>query len=143
MLSLMGEEIMEAWKAPNGYEPNGCEPRFVCIERSPEECYESMKKVSWCWHPSAAKQSFNRLAEAREEFFTKHQPPLLRIDYEAMKAEPERVITELCEFLQHVPTPQQRQNALTFIRETNDDLCLVKKNTNQSVQSTPSSENKV
>ena len=115
---------MEAWN----------EPKFICIERSSEDAYESMKKVPWCWHPSAAKYAFNRLADAREEFFTKYQPPLLRIVYEAMKAEPERVITELCNFLQHVPSPQQRQNALTLIRETNDDCCLSKENNNQSVQ---------
>ena len=124
MLSLMGEEILEAWK----------EPKFICIERSPEECFESMKKVSWCWHPSAAKVAFNRLAEAREEFFEKYQPPLLRIDYEAMKAEPERVITELCDFLQYVPTPQQRQHALAVIRETNDDCCILLEPTNRTVQ---------
>jgi len=124
MLSLMGEEIIKAWK----------EPKFVCIERSSEESYESMKKVPWCWHPSAAKYSFNRLAEAREEFFTKYQPPLLRIVYEAMKAEPEMVLTELCNFLQHVPTPQQRQNALTLIRETNDDCCFIRGNIKQPVQ---------
>jgi len=129
MLSLMGEEIMEAWKEPNGYEP-----KFISVERDADECYKSMQQVPWCWHPSAAKYAFNRLAEAREEFFTKYQPPLLSIDYETMKAEPERVITELCEFLQHVPTPQQRQNALTLIRETNDDCCFPKENIEQPVQ---------
>jgi len=129
MLSLMGAEIMEAWKEPNGYEP-----KFICIERSPEASYESMKKVSWCWHPSAVKVAFNRLAEAREEFFEKYQPNLLRIDYEAMNAEPRRVIWELCEFLQHSSTPHQRQNALTLIRETNDDCCFPKESIEQPVQ---------
>jgi len=124
ILSLMGEEIMETWQ----------EPRFICIDRCPDESYESMKKVSWCWHPSAAKHSFHRLADAREEFFKKYQPPLLRIDYEVMKAEPERVITELCDFLQHSSTPQQRQNALTFIRETNDDCCFLRKDTEENIE---------
>jgi len=114
MLSLMGVEIIDAWK----------EPKFVCIERNSDKSYESMKKVSWCWHPSAAKYSFNRLAEAREEFFAKYQPPLLRIAYDAMKAEPERILSELCNFLQHVPTPQQHRSALALIREANDDLCI-------------------
>jgi hypothetical protein len=114
MLSLMGTEIMEAWK----------EPTFVCIERDFDESYESMKKVSWCWHPSAAKYAFNRLADAREEFFEKYQPPLLRIRYDLMKSEPERIVSELCEFLQHVPAPEQRQNALKLIKTTNDDYCI-------------------
>ena len=117
MLSLMGAELMEAWN----------EPKFICIERDADESYQSMQKVPWFWHPSAAKYAFNRLADAREEFFEKYQPPLLRIVYEAMKSEPERVITELCEFLHHVPTPQQRKNALTLIRETNDDYCVPRK----------------
>jgi len=126
MLSLMGAEIMEAWN----------EPKFICVERSPEVCYESMKKVSWCWHPSAAKYAFNRLAEAREEFFAKYQPPLLRIAYEKMQSEPRRVIWELCDFLQHSSTPQQRTNALTLIRETNDDCCFPKENIDPPVQTT-------
>jgi len=124
LLSLMGKEIREAWKATGGRRQEYNEPKFICIERSHEASYESMKKVPWCWHPSAAKHSFNRLAEAREDFFEKHQPPLLRIVYEAMKAEPERVIEELCDFLHYVPTSQQRQNALTLIRVTNDDYCI-------------------
>ena len=131
MLSLMGAEIMEAWK----------EPKFICIERSPEESYESMKKVPWCWHPSAAKYSFNRLAEAREEFFEKYQPPLLRISYETLKSEPRRVIWELCDFLQYSSTPQQRHNAMALIRVTHDDLCfpqeIVQQQPVQVVQAVP------
>ena len=116
MLSLMGQEIMETWK----------EPKFICIERNPDECYKSMQKVSWCWHPSAAKHSFALLEKAREEFFATHQPSLFRIQYDAMKLDPEQVLTELCEFLQHVPTEQQRRSALTLIKETSDDLCFPK-----------------
>ena len=124
MLSLMGEEIMEAWN----------EPKFIYIERSPEESYESMKKVSWCWHPSAAKYAFNRLAGAREEFFEKYQPQLLRIHYDALKSEPEKILSELCQFLQHVPPPQQRQNALALIRATTDDCCIPQEIVQQPVQ---------
>jgi len=124
MLSLMGTEIMEAWN----------EPKFICIERDPDDCYKSMQRVPWCWHPSAAKYAFNRLAEAREEFFEKYQPPLLRIPYETMKAEPEQALSELCQFLQHVPTLPQRQNALTLIKETKDDLCFPQKTVQPPVQ---------
>jgi GR25 family glycosyltransferase involved in LPS biosynthesis len=114
ILSLMGPEIMEAWK----------EPRFICIDRNPEECYQSMQKVTWCWHPSTAKYSFALLEKSREEFFEKYQPPLLRIAYDTMKTEPERFLSDLCNFLQHVPTSQQRQSAVKVIRETNDDYCI-------------------
>jgi len=124
MLSLMGPELMEAWNSP----------KFICIERSPDECYESMKKVSWCWHPSAAKYSFNRLADAREEFFAKYQPPLLRIKYDALKLAPERIFSELCAFLQHVPTLDQRRNALKLVNQTSDDLCYQQEINTQSVQ---------
>ena len=115
ILSLMGREIVEAWK----------EPKFICVERSHEDSYESMKKVHWCWHPCAAKYAFNRLAEAREEFFEKYQPPLLRISYEAMKSKPERMLSEICEFLQYVPTAQQLQEAMVLIKETKDDCCIL------------------
>jgi hypothetical protein len=128
MLSLMGTEIMEAWK----------EPKFICVERSPEECYESMKKVPWCWHPSAAKYAFHRLADAREDFFgkilEKYQPPLLRIHYDSLKSEPEKILSELCEFLQYVPSPQQRKLALALIRATNDDCCYEQEIIKQPVQ---------
>ena len=127
-LSLLGDEIMKSWK----------EPKFISIERSPEECYESMKKVPWCWHPSAAKYTFKRLADARDEFFEKYQPHTLRIVYEAMKAEPEQTLAELCKFLQHVPTLQQRQNALTLIKETKDDYCVKKIVVKQKVPVSPS-----
>ena len=124
MLSLMGSELMEAWN----------QPKFVCIERNSIESYESMQKVHWCWHPSAAKHSFALLEQSREEFFKKYQPPLLRITYDAMKSEPERVLSELCEFLQHVPTPEQWQNALNLIRETNDDYCICRNFVGQSAR---------
>jgi hypothetical protein len=124
MLSLLGEELMEAWK----------EPRFVCVERDAEECYQSMQKVSWCWHPSAAKYAFHRLAKEREEFFEQYQPPLLRIAYDAMKAEPEQVLAKLCEFLQHVPSPQQWQSARILIQETKDDYCVSQEIAPQPVQ---------
>jgi hypothetical protein len=114
MLSLMGAELMDAWN----------KPKFICIERDCEESYKSMQRVPWCWHPSAAKYAFALLEESREIFFTQYQPPLLRIQYEALKAEPERTITALCEFLQHRPTPLQWQNAKTFIRRTSGDFCL-------------------
>jgi len=117
MLSLMGEEIMQAWK----------EPQFISIERHYEESYESMQKVPWSWHPSAAKYSLAMLEKAREDFFAKYRPPLLWITYDALKAEPERILSELCEFLKHVPTPQQRQNALAVVRTTNDDCCFPQK----------------
>ena len=117
MLSLMGEEIMQAWK----------EPKFVSIEHHHEESYDAMKKVPWCWHPSAAKYSFALLEKAREDFFAKYRPPLLWITYDTLKAEPERILSELCEFLNHVPTPEQRQNAFTFIKSTNDDYCIPQK----------------
>ena len=120
ILSLMGAEILEVWK----------EPKFICVERNHDDCYASMKKMPWCWHPSAAKYSFDLLKRTREEFFASHQPPLLRIQYDAMKLEPEQVIVELCEFLQHVPTEQQRQDAVTLIRETNDDCCFPRENAN-------------
>ena len=107
---------MVAWK----------EPKFICIERNFEESYKSMQRVPWCWHPSAAKYSFALLERAREEFLEKYQPPLLRIAYETMKSAPERIISELCEFLQHVPTTEQRQNALELIKNTNDDYYIVK-----------------
>jgi len=123
MLSLMGTELMEAWK----------EPKVICVERDPAESYKSMQKVHWCWHPSAAKYAFNHLTEAREEFFEKYQPPLLRISYDAMKAEPEKIISELCAFLQHAPTPQQRKNALTLIRDTKDDCCFLRESTKPQI----------
>ena len=123
-LALMGAEIMETWK----------EPRFICTERPFEECYRSMEKVSWCWHPSAAKYAFNRLADAREEFFEKYQPSLLRIQYDALKSAPEQMLSELCDFLQHNPPSSQRKNALTLINETNDDCCIPHTAVKQPVQ---------
>ena len=56
-----------------------------------------------------------------------------------MKSEPERILLELCNFLQHVPSPQQLQNALLLIKETNDDLCFLHKNV--KTETCPSNDN--
>jgi hypothetical protein len=125
ILSLMGQELLEAWNSP----------KFITIERDLDEAYKSMQKVPWGWHPSAAKYSFALLEKAREEFFAKYQPPLLRIQYDALKAEPQRVLSELCEFLQHTPTPQPRLHALDWIQRTEDDLCYLPEVAEQTVQS--------
>ena len=114
---------MQAWK----------EPKFISIERHHEESYAAMQKVPDCWHPSAAKYSFAMLERAREDFFTKYRPPLLWITYDALKSEPERILAELCDFLNHTPTPRQRQNALALIRATNDDGCFLQKLIRQPV----------
>lgn len=45
ILSLMGEELMEAWNAP----------KFLCVERDDDECYGAMSLMPWLWHPTAAK----------------------------------------------------------------------------------------
>jgi hypothetical protein len=124
VLSLMGAELLEAWNSP----------KFICVDRDHGESYESMKKVSWCWHPSAAQYTFNRLADAREVFFEKYQPPLLRIHYDTLKSEPEKILSELCDFLHHVPSAQQRKNALELIRATSDDCCFVQETVQQPVQ---------
>ena len=108
---------MEAWN----------QPKFVCIERDPAESYESMQKVPWCWHPSAAKYSFALLEKAREEFFEKYQQPLLKIQYETLRSEPVGVLSELCKFLQHIPTSGQLRNALKLIEEAHDD-CVFPEN---------------
>jgi len=115
MLSLMGPEIMEAWK----------EPRFISIARDDADSYKSMQRVSWRWHPSAAKYSFELLRKSREEFFEKYQPLLLRILYDELKARPERIVAKICEFLKHDAAEKQKENAIAFINNTQDDFCVV------------------
>ena len=115
MLSLLGPEIMETWM----------EPRFICVERENEDSYDSMKQVPWCWHPSAAHYAFDLLRKTREEFFDKYHPPLLRISYDTMKKEPEQTVSRLCDFFRHYPTYKNRQNAIEFIRKTDNDYCTV------------------
>ena len=38
--------------------------------------------------------TFTLLENTREEFFAKHQPLLLRIQYDVLKAEPERILAD-------------------------------------------------
>ena len=115
MLSLLGPEIMQAWR----------EPKFICVERDDADSYESMKHVSWRWHPSVARYAFDLLRKTRDEFFDQYQPPLLRISYDTMKKEPEQTVSQLCDFLCHYPTYKNRQSAIEFIRKTKDDFCIV------------------
>jgi len=115
LLSLMGPELAETWN----------NPKILCVERPDEECYESMKQVHWCWHPQAAKYSFELLRQSREAFFEQHKPSLLRIAYHDIKTSPERVIGDICGFLDHIPTGEQLKNAVDFAKKTQNDLCLI------------------
>jgi len=115
MLSLMGPEILEAWK----------EPRFLCVEREDKDSYESMKQVPWRWHQTTAKYSFSLLRQSREEFFKRYNPPLLRVAYDEMKSDPKKTILKVCEFLEHDAIEEQQESAIAFINETQDDFCVV------------------
>ncbi|MCL2624763.1 MAG: glycosyltransferase family 25 protein, partial [Planctomycetaceae bacterium] len=115
LLSLMGPEILEAWK----------EPRFICVARNEADSIESMNRVSWRWHPSAAKYAFEQLRKSREAFFERHRPPLLRILYDEMKSHPKRVVSAICEFLKHDASKEQQESAITLMNNTQDDFCVV------------------
>ena len=122
LLSLVGAELAEAWN----------NPKVICIERPDEECHEAMKQVPWCWHPQAAKYSFDLLRQSREAFLEQHKPSLLRITYQDIKTSPERVIASICGFLEHVPTGEQLKNAIRFMEKTQNDLCLIPSDASQS-----------
>ena len=116
LLSLVGPELVEAWN----------NPKVICIDRPDEECSEAMQQVPWRWHPQAAKYSFELLRKSREAFFEQQNPSLLRIAWHDIKTSPERVIVDICGFLDHVPTGEQLKKATTFMENTHNDLCLIR-----------------
>ena len=117
ILSLMGPELMEAWK----------EPKFICVVRDDADSCQSMQRVSWRWHPTTAKSSFELLRKSRETFFERSKPPLLRIFYDEMKSHPKKIIAAICSFLGHVASAEQQESAIALINKTQDDFCVVSK----------------
>jgi len=115
ILSLMGPELMEAWNCP----------KILCADRPDNECWESMKQMTWGWHPEAAKHAFESLRRSRETFFEKTQPDLLKFDYAEMKSSPEAIISRICDFLDHESSDDQRRLALKVITESRRDCCVL------------------
>jgi hypothetical protein len=115
ILSLMGEEIDEAWN----------KPKLIVVDRPDDECYESMKQVSWCWHPTAAKHSFEQLRTARETFIKKYQPECLRMTYQQIKEQADAIVTSLCKFLNHDPSAEHYRNAVELIHKNTHDIIRI------------------
>ena len=115
ILSLMGPELVAAWN----------QPKFIRIERDAADCLAALEAARWRWHPSAVKHALTLLEKSRQEFFEKHGGPVLSLDYDRIKADPESAVTEICEFLEHDPTEDQALDAAALIRQTENDLCLV------------------
>lgn len=113
ILSLMGEDIWEAWN----------KPKIICVERPDEESYESMKQVPWCWHPQAAKYGFELLQKTRERFFENRNPELLRISYSDIKQSPEKVLNRVCEFLHHEYDSEHFHKATSFLERNQNEIC--------------------
>jgi GR25 family glycosyltransferase involved in LPS biosynthesis len=123
ILSLMGEEIYEAWN----------KPKYIIIDRPDDECYESMKQVAWCWRPTAAKYSFEQLRTARETFIEKYQIECLRIRYEEMHSLPDDTVKKIHKFLDLQPDKTSIENAGALIRRSQNDFCLMSSSAKQSV----------
>lgn len=111
LLSLMGEEVLEAW----------CHPKFLVMDRPSEQSIAALKRQPWAWHPSAVKFVMGQLKESREDFLAKHSPVHLRISFEELSRNPEKNIDTLCTFLNYEPTSQQRDDAFRFLRLAHDD----------------------
>jgi len=115
ILSLMGEELMEAWNSP----------KFICVERPDEEAYQSMRSMSWAWHPDAAKHAFELLRKTRERFFTIREPDLLRISYGRIKENAKEILAEICDFLDIHPSHDQQEKSIAWMKKHDNDLCFM------------------
>jgi len=107
IMSLLGHELIEAWN----------DPFFICIDRPPVDCFNTMTLAGWGWHPLAFKQAIDIQLGARERFLEVYSPRFLRVSFMRMLQYPENVIHEICDFLGHSPTEQQYQQSLAFIKE--------------------------
>jgi len=115
ILSLMGQELLEAWN----------DPYFICVDRSPDECYETMNQAGWGWHPRAIKYAIDHLFSARDEFLREYSPRFLRLSFKRTLLSPSNSIQEVCDFLEHEPTPEQWNNTLAYIKDkSNEEIYL-------------------
>jgi hypothetical protein len=112
ILSLMGLELLEAWK----------NPYFVCVDRPDAESVQTMSLLPWGWSSRATSYALNYLRESRECFFKKYQPRLFRINFSEVISSPEKVLDGLCDFLGYVPSEIQKTKTIQFIRQCQNDL---------------------
>ncbi len=111
ILSLMGEEILETWP----------DPFFIAVDRPVEESGKQLQRLQWAWHPGAVKYAFKQLRDARETFLSRRTPRFIRLSFPEILDDPDRTIETLCGFLGYAPNEDQKENALRFLRSSNDD----------------------
>ena len=107
-LCLMVPEILQAW---------GRDTKFIAVDRPIEKIQASLTRLKWGWCQRAIQNVPPMMLAARDAFLEDcRQENILRVDFDLMRANPEEWINRIVEFLQIVPSEEQKQLAKEFIR---------------------------
>jgi hypothetical protein len=110
-LSLMGEELLEAWN----------EPKMIWVDRPTREIINILQKTTWGWHPNAMIYTVERIHNVLNEFFKSRTHGLLKLTFDEIISKPQKTVDALCRFLEHTPTFEQQENAVKFIQCSKND----------------------
>lgn len=105
MLSLMGPEITNAWQRPT----------IVSVERDENAIVNSLVKRQWGWPLDACLSVTRQLIASREHFLQSTSLPVIRVQYETLICDPQRVLDQLCQFLNLSPTQEELVKAVEFL----------------------------
>ena len=112
ILSLMGEELTQAWNSP----------AYIYVSRPDKDCVASIIDSSWGWHPDAVRHAVRHIRESVERFLSRFSPRVLSIEYDTAIGHPEDTVDLLSRFLGITPTEQQRNNAVLLLSSSREDL---------------------
>ena len=110
-LSLMGEELLEAWN----------NPKMIRVDRPQRDIVNILQKMNWGWHPNAIVYAVERIHNALDEFFKTNTPVSLNLTFDEIFTHPQETVDIICRFLDHTPTQEQRENAIKFIHGSKHD----------------------
>lgn len=105
ILSLMGPEVTEAWQRP----------AIISVDRDEAAIVNSLVKRQWGWPLDACLTVTRQLIASREQFLQSTTLPVMRVQYETLVSDPQRVLDHFCEFLNLSPTQEEVSKAVKFL----------------------------
>lgn len=106
-LSLMVPDIIDAW---------GRDTKFIAVDRDIQKVLASLQKLKWGWCDTAKQHTCPTMYARRDkDLESVSSNNILRIQYETLVSSPEKVVQEICSFLEYSPTEDQLEKAISHI----------------------------
>ncbi|MCG8449818.1 MAG: glycosyltransferase family 25 protein [Pirellulales bacterium] len=107
LLSMFASDLLAAW---------GQDTKFILVERDFEEAIDALEKVNWKKFRGQESRTQQRLRQAQDDFFGKHEH--LLINYHQLRANPQKAVEQIVDYLQLSSTKEQFEQAIGQIWPT-------------------------